>query len=338
MSEILTSRRFFGYLAWLTIATAAVLVICVCLGPAGFFVLSAESLQARLLRVLTAALVGAALSAAGVTFQALLRNPLASPSILGVSSGASAGLIFVLFLQQQPLPRADLADMPPPVMALIFALVTIGLVYWLSVRRGHLDPLSLLLVGVMVSAFNGALVMIMNLMVPHGLRADIVVWMMGKIGDTVRWGQLDDWTVLGSAAAVIGAGILALMSMTRQFNLQALGEQTARSLGVRVEFVRLASFLAASVITAVAVSISGPIAFVGLICPHVCRMIFGSDHRVLMIASIAFGAMFLASADTAVRTLANITAGEIPVGVVTALCGGPFFIYLLRRKFSETPL
>ena len=338
MSEILTSRRFFGYLGWFVLATVSVLVICLCLGPEGMFALSASALKFRLIRVLTAALVGAALSAAGVTFQALLRNPLASPSILGVSSGASAGLIFVLFLQQQPFPRADLADMPPPVMALIFALATIGIVYWLSQRRGHLDPLSLLLVGVMVSAFNGALVMVLNLMVPHGLRADIVVWMMGKIGDSVRWGDLDDWTVLGYAAAVIGAGTLALLSMTRQFNLQALGEQTARSLGVKVEFVRLASFFAASVITAVAVAISGPIAFVGLICPHVCRMIFGSDHRVLMIASVAFGAMFLASADTAVRSLANITAGEIPVGVVTALCGGPFFIFLLRRNLRRKDL
>lgn len=331
MSEILTSRRFLGYFAWSLVAFIAVAAICLCMGPEAMFVLSGAVVKIRLMRVLTAALVGAALAAAGVTFQALLRNPLASPSILGISSGASAGLILSLFLQYHANQSA-LARVPPNVMALIFGLLTIGIVYLLSQRRGHVDPLSLLLVGVMISAFSGALVMVLNLLVPYGVRADIVVWMMGMIGENVR----GEW--LAVAAATILPGILVLMSMTQQFNIQALGEQTARSLGVRLGLLRLVSFSVASVITAMAVAISGPIGFVGLICPHICRTLFGPDHRVLMVTSVAFGAMFLLGADTAVRSLASMTGGEVPVGVLTAMCGGPFFIYLLRRHLRRKDL
>ncbi|MDD4891141.1 MAG: iron ABC transporter permease [Phycisphaerae bacterium] len=325
MNRAFTARRMLAFLGLSLLAYAAIGTICLCLGPGAMF---QWDLTHRLARVVAASLVGGALSMAGVTFQALLRNPLASPSILGISTGASLGVILGDFLRLRA-PDSSLAHVPPEMLALGFAVLTILLVYGLSQRRGHIDPLSLLLVGVMVSAFAGAVIMALNLMVPHGVRGNWVVWMMGMISQTTGW------RTLGLAGGGIGIGFLVLLAMTQQFNLQALGEHTAQTLGVRVQWVRLVSFAAASAVTAVAVSISGPIGFVGLICPHICRRLFGPDHRILLIAATAFGAAFLASADTAVRALANVTGGEIPVGVLTAVCGGPFFIYLLRRHLRR---
>ncbi len=325
MAQAFTARRFFAFAGWSVLAYASIALICLCLGPGGLLVWAPEL---RLGRVLAASLIGAALSAAGVTFQALLRNPLASPSILGISSGATAGVILGEFFRHR-LPLHWVAKAPPHALALLFGLLTILVVYALAQRRGQLEPLSLLLVGVMISAFNGAVVMVLNLLVPHGIRADMLIWMMGMVSQTAGWRELA-W-----AGGGIGVGLVVLLSLTHQFNLGALGEQTAQTLGVRIRLLRLVSFAVASLITAVAVAISGPIGFVGLICPHVCRTLFGPDHRVLMVTATAFGAIFLLSADTAVRTLANVTAGEVPVGVVTAMCGGPFFIFLLRRHLAR---
>lgn len=325
MSGAFTMRRMAAFVVWSALAYAAIAAICLCFGPGAAFVWDPTH---RLARVASASLVGAALSMAGVSFQALLRNPLASPSILGISAGASVGVILGQFLRLRA-PGSFAALLPEQALALAFALLTIALVYALSQRRGHIDPLSLLLVGVMVSAVAGAAVMALNLMVPHGVRGDMVVWMMGMISQTTSV------PTLGWSAGGIGLGFVMLLALTQQFNVQALGEATAQTLGVRVQRLRLLSFTVASLVTAVAVSISGPIGFVGLICPHVCRRLFGPDHRVLMVVATFFGAAFLASADTLVRSLADVTGGEVPVGVVTALCGGPFFIYLLRRHVGR---
>ncbi|MCG3177704.1 MAG: Hemin transport system permease protein HmuU [Phycisphaerae bacterium] len=334
----LTGGRFAAFVAFSLLAWAAAAAICLCFGPGGSLrlelgdrlvtLLSPSLLKLRLGRVLAASLIGAGLAAAGVTFQALLRNPLASPYILGISSGATVGVVVGLYVALA-FPNSILAQAPQHVLALAFGVATIGLVYLLARRRGQLDPLTLLLVGVMVTAFNGAVIMVFNLMVPGGIRGDFVVWMMGMVSENVRW------STLGWVAAGIGAGIAVMLALAQQFNLQSLGEQTARTLGVRLQRLRVVSFFVASGVTALAVSISGPIGFVGLICPHICRRLFGPDHRVLMVTATAFGAIFLLAADTLVRTVAPSTGGEVPVGVVTALFGGPFFIYLLRRHYAR---
>lgn len=337
MRDGLTVRRFVLMIAIAAVCFAAVAAICVCIGPSGEIGLPRLSsggqsglnwsvIELRLLRVLIAAVVGLALATAGVTFQALLRNPLASPYILGISSGASAGVVLGLFLRQYPaLRNSILAHAPPTLLALAGALLTIGVVYSLAQRRGRLDPMSLLLVGVMVGAFNGALIMLLNSLLPGDVRADFVLWMMGMISEDRTWIELA-WIAGGIAVAVV---VQAMLS--HQFNVQSLGEETARSLGIRVASMRLVSFAAASIATALAVSITGPIGFVGLICPHICRRLFGVDHRVLIVTAAALGAIFLLVCDTGVRAAAAASGGEIPLGAITALFGGPFFIYLLRQ-------
>jgi len=328
--EALTGRRFSAYAGFSLLIWLSVAAVCLCVGPGELLRLHGDTIGVRASRVLTASLVGAALAAAGVTFQALLRNPLASPYILGVSSGATVGVMLSAFLLTAPWSKGlAVTRLPQNVYALAFALVTMAAVYLLSRRHGQLEPLTLLLVGVMVTAFNGAIVMVLNLLVPYGVRADFVVWIMGLVSEDVSGWELG-WTAAG-----VAVGWAVMLAMSHQFNVQMLGEQTATTLGVRMDRLRLLGFLAASIVTALAVSVSGPIGFVGLICPHICRRLFGPDHRVLMLTATTMGAAFLVSADTLVRALANWTHGEMPVGVVTALCGGPFFIYLLRRQLAR---
>lgn len=324
MTNRFTPLRMASLVGLSLLAWSAVAAVCLCFGTDRMMDWPIAEMNTRLGRVVSASLIGAALAAAGVTLQALLRNPLASPSILGISSGAATGVAFGWFVAQGPWFDLPIAAIPDAGWALLFGLLTIAVVYALAQRRGHLDPLTLLLVGVMVAAFCGAIVMVINLLVPHGLRADMAVWMMGMVAERVSWASR------GWSAVVIGGGVLLLLAMSHQFNLESMGDATARTLGVRVQAVRVLGFFTASVITAVAVSLSGPIGFVGLICPHVCRRLFGPDHRVLLITATAFGAAFLCGADTLVRAGAGITHGEFPVGVVTALCGGPYFLYLLR--------
>lgn len=284
---------------------------------------------ARLSRLSAAGLVGAALAAAGLALQGLLRNPLADPYVLGISSGAGVGVLLGEFL-------APLLFLPAwlgrPIAALIGALVTSAVVYAIAQRRGRLDPFVLLLSGVIVNVFNGALILAILQFVAREKMIEYIGWGMGSIPE-------DLWFKPGMLAVCLFAVALAwivLLLRSASLNALGLGDEVAASSGVPVHWLRVETFIVVSLITAVAVALAGPIGFVGLIIPHVFRLILGPDHRRLIIASAFGGAFFLMGADTLCRVAGEaFRVGELPVGAVTAVIGGPFFIILLRRRLSE---
>jgi len=276
--------------------------------------------ETRLPRVLLAAIVGAALAAAGVALQGLLRNPLAEPHLIGVSGGAALGaVIAVIAGGRSVLTETSLL----PLAAAAGALVSMGVVYRLALVHGRLQPYVLLLAGVVYNAFAGALIMCVNAIADFYQAQGILFWLMGSLAT-------HSYRLVATIGlyTVIGAGWLLLH--TRQLNVLSLGEEGAWQLGVDVDRTRRATFLCASFLVGAVVSVSGMIGFVGLIVPHVMRLVVGADHRLLLPASLLAGATFLVWADTVARTALGVV--EIPVGVVTALCGGPFFVYLLKRE------
>lgn len=276
----------------------------------------------RLEWVATASVVGAALALAGLAFQALLRNPLAEPYILGVSGGAALAFI---------LSSLFLSAMLAPVFGFAGALVTVAIVYAIAQRRGRLEPYTLLLTGVIINAFYAAAIMLVTALVRPEQRGDIAVWMMGNIGAFgPQWGLVK---VVGGLAA--GAAILFAL-LAKGFNLVAVGEDTAGALGVPVERLRIVTFVVASLVTGASVALVGPIGFVGLICPHLLRMILGPDHRRLVPAAFFFGATFLVLADLLACLWEGASDRALPVGVLTAMCGVPFFIYLLRMRWRRS--
>lgn len=275
----------------------------------------------RLPRIAFACVIGASLSMAGVVFQALLRNPLAEPYILGISGGAAVGAILGILI------GASLVPMGVPGLAFLGALLSVAVVFGIARTGRTLASNTLLLAGVILNAFFSSVIML--ILSSATLSSDIfsthriLFWLMGDLG--VAEGR----DILFSAILFLG-GFGVIYASARALNLMVLGEETAMQLGVNVERTKKILFLAASLATAGAVAASGTIGFVGLIIPHLMRMLLGSDHRLLIPASVLFGAAFMVSADTIART---VTApAELPVGVITALCGAPYFIYLLRRK------
>ena len=282
---------------------------------------------ARLLRLLAAAVVGAALAAAGMALQGLLRNPLAEPFVLGISSGAGVGVLF-------GLAAAEVWTLAvwttTPVLAFTGAIVTCGVVYAVAQRRGRLDPYSLILSGVIVNSFNAAIMLAIYLYVdPHRI-ADFAHWAMGRLPDSV------DVTLLSVCGGCVLAGWVVLLANGAAFNVLALGDEVASSSGVRVHRLQITTFASVGLMTAAAVALAGPIAFLGLIVPHICRMIIGPDHRRLVVVSGLAGAGFLVGAEWLCRAAGPlINVSLIPVGIITALGGGPFFIFLLRRRFRE---
>lgn len=275
--------------------------------------------QLRLPRALSAALVGAALAASGATFQALLRNPLAEPYILGVSGGAAVGAVGVIVLGW-----AARASWVLPLAAFGGALLAIFLVARIAATVGRsLDTAVLLLAGVVVgSFFNACILLALTLTDAESFRSAIF-WMMGSFAGT-------SWSSVLVFTLYFFPGLLLLTALGRALNLMALGEETATHLGVSVEMIKVVAFGTASLLTAAAVAIAGVIGFVGLVVPHVIRLLWGSDYRFLIPAAAALGAAFLASADAIARVAA--APAELPVGVVTAFIGVPFFIWLLRRR------
>ncbi len=268
----------------------------------------------RLPRVLLAVIVGAGLSVAGVVFQALLRNPLAEPYILGVSSGGTVGAILAISLSAGMLltPLASLAG----------SILVMMLVYSLGHRRGQLDTNALLLAGIMVGAFFNAAVLLIVGIFNQEMRTSIL-WLMGNLG-----GATMNSLLIVSPPLILF--IIILMVQARRYNLIAVGDESAMHLGVDVKVVKRVSYLLASLMTGLVVSVSGVIGFVGLIIPHICRMMFGPDHRLLLPASMLTGGSFMILADILSRTL--IAPTEIPVGAVTAAIGAPLFVYLLKRN------
>ncbi|MFM7142444.1 MAG: FecCD family ABC transporter permease, partial [Alphaproteobacteria bacterium] len=280
---------------------------------------------ARAPRIVLAALVGASLGLAGAALQALLRNPLACPHVLGISGGAS--LFAILATLALPLGVAGGASAAGalaavPAAAFAGALATAALVQGVAAGSGAPTPTTLLLTGVVFNALAAAIITFVDALVDPQRARGILAWVIGAI--TVRGLP---WAVL--AAVTLAAGTLLLLASARDLNALALGEEGAATLGVGVERARRRVYLAVALLVAGAVPVSGMIGFVGLIVPHLVRSFAGGDQRRVVPGALWGGAAFLVAADTIARSLLST---ELPVGVVTALCGGPFFLHLLRRE------
>lgn len=272
-------------------------------------------LDLRLPRVLLAASVGASLAAAGAGYQALLRNPLAEPYLLGISNGAAVGtMVALVFLGTQTWMRS--------LMAFAGALAATFVVYRLARGRTGTSPEKLILAGVIVTTFlSSAIVFITTMMDATRIRS-FNFWLLGDLS-----GSTSSLLTIGIVAALFGTVLLAAHG--RALNLMMLGERDAFDLGVEVERVRLIVFLAASLLVGASVASSGSVGYVGLVVPHLVRLSVGSDNRTTIPAAALAGALFVIVADTAARTI--IAPRELPVGAITALIGAPLFVYLLRR-------
>ncbi|HWE04864.1 MAG TPA: iron ABC transporter permease [Tepidisphaeraceae bacterium] len=311
---------------------------CVCVGSTGQIGWPASSAirDIRVEIVLLSSLIGAALGAAGVVYQAILRNPLADPYLLGVSSGASLCAYAWRFpLVWWSLGESFFAAISQQAFAFGGALTVVAIVLVLATRRGRLQPVTLLLVGVIVNSINGALFLLLDALKPQitqGIGGPMS-FLIGGIQTNLTRGQ-----EYAAAIVIMAAGIVPFY-LAGQLNVATLNEAEAEALGVRIQRLRWTALIAASVITAAAVSISGPIGFVGLICPHMARKIVGADHRRLLPWATAFGAALLCVADAVSRLLVaqKLAGTRLPVGVLTALLGGPFFLLLLRENKSMRP-
>lgn len=278
--------------------------------------------QLRLPRVFGAAAVGAALAAAGVLFQGLLRNPMADPYLLGTSGGAALAATIALFF---PVSVGILGFTLVPVAAFAGALVAVLLVYQIA-RIGARTPITtLLLAGFAASSMMASVMSFLMLMNQNALQR-VVLWTMGGI-------SASGWDALRVIAPLIGIGLVAAFAMTTDLNAFLLGEEQAAALGIAVERRKFAVLVVGALLTGSAVAISGLVGFVGLIVPHIVRLIVGPDHRLLLPASVISGAIFLVLADLVARLV--LAPSEVPLGVVTALIGAPFFIYLLRQSKRE---
>ena len=268
--------------------------------------------EIRLPRALSAFATGGLLALGGALMQVLLRNPLADPYILGVSGGASAAALVVLML--------GLAGFWLPIAAFVGALFSLLLVFGLAHGRGGWTPTRLLLTGVVVAAGWGALISLLLAISPQGPLRGMLFWLMGDLG----YAQ-SPWLGLG----VLVLGLAASLPLARDLNVLARGEMLAGSLGIAVDQLRYQIFFLASLLTAAAVTLAGSIGFVGLVVPHMLRLVGAHDHRVLLPASALLGGTLLIIADTGARTI--IAPAQLPVGVITALVGVPLFLFLLNR-------
>lgn len=275
---------------------------------------------ARLPRALAGALVGSALAASGVIFQALLRNPLATPFTLGVSAGAALGAILAITF---PLAFAVLPLPAVPVASFLGSIFAVGVVYALATaRRLGLSTHVLLLAGVTLNAFFSALILFVQYIADQSETVRTVRWLMGDL-DVATYGP-----ILGAVPFTLAA-FVAFAWLPRSLNLLAVGTDAAAARGVNVLGAQRLAFFSASLATGAAVSLGGPIGFIGIVVPHLVRLLVGSDHRVVLPASALFGAAFLVACDVISRTL--LAPVELPVGIVTAMIGGPFFLWLLVR-------
>lgn len=306
--------------AWLLVLAAGVgAALFYAVGPAGWGWPEWNSAigVARRERVVAGFVVGAGLSVAGALMQALLRNPLADPYVLGVSGGAALGAAVAIVLGLSgaaALPAAAFAG----------GLLSLALAYGAAARRRQAPSIyAVLLSGVIVSSICGALLMALISLAPTiGLRG-ITWWMLGSL-------QAPSSPLLRTATAVTGAALVAAWALAKEWNALTFGAQTAHTVGVRAQAAVLAGLALATLMAASAVALAGLIGFVGLIVPHAARAIVGADHRRLLPTAALAGGLLLAACDTLARTAHP--AAEIPVGIITALFGGPFFLYLLRRR------
>jgi iron complex transport system permease protein len=330
----LTPARLAAVLAGLAALLALALAVGLAVGPSA--VGPGEALRAlfdpegggaagdivrriRLPRVGAAALVGASLALAGVCFQALLRNPLADPYVLGISGGAALGGVAVLSLGA----ALGLGAGAVPVAAFAGALGATALLFGVAGWRGRLSATTLLLTGVVFNAFASAAIVFLASLGGMSEGAGIFLWLIGTLASA-------GGPLLGALAGLLAAGLACAWPLARALDLLAMGDDTAEQLGVAVERTKRLLLLATALVVGGAVSVSGLIGFVGLIVPHALRLVFGPDHRLLVPASALAGGAFLVACDTLARTI--LPGRELPVGAITALVGGPLFLVLLRRQ------
>jgi len=329
----LTGSRLAGRLAGL----AALLVACMALGvsfgsvdvsplawidPTGDPAARTILQEVRVPHVVLAALLGGLLSVSGVAFQALLRNPLADPYVLGVSGGASIGGVLALVLGLGGTGVAALVGVRG--FAFLGALAALVIIERLATIDGRLTVYTVLLTGAIFNAFAAALIYFLQSIATLEQLRDVVFYLMGEVPEAT------DRATLALLAALGAAGTVLLTARARDFNALSLGEDGAAQLGVDVEGLKRFTFVVGSLLTALAVSVAGMIGFVGLVVPHALRTLLGPDHRLLIPAGFLGGASFLVLADLAARVLVPPT--PLPVGVVTALLGGPLFLAVLRRR------
>jgi iron complex transport system permease protein len=280
-------------------------------------------LDVRLPRLLLSFLVGASLATVGVALQALLRNPLADPYVLGISSGAAVGAALAV---QLGVSWALWGFSAIHVFAFLAAGLTIAAIYRIASADGRIPVQTLLLAGVIINAILSALILFITSLSDSTSAFRLFFWLMGSLATLGYAG-------LGALAVYVVVGLTLLFAQARYLNLLSLGEEPAHGLGLQVERVKRVIFFTSALLTGAVVAVSGLIGFVGMIVPHAVRMVIGPDHRLLLPASALVGGLFLAVADTIARSL--LAPSELPVGVITALCGGPFFIYLLVNRRSH---
>ncbi|UCF36372.1 MAG: iron ABC transporter permease [Acidobacteriota bacterium] len=329
----LTRRRFATILGGAFLLSISVLLLAPLVGPIELSLPTALSdgssldaeilLRARLPRVLFAALVGGALAVSGVVFQAILRNPLASPFTLGVSGGGSLGAVLAILLGWEVsfhgisfLPLASLAG----------ATTVVLIVYSLSKTQRHFSPLTLLLSGVVLNYICAALILLVHYFSNFTKSFMMMRWMMGAL-------DVYDFGVVMTLLPFILIGLALLLRYSRYLNVLSAGEDWAASRGVQVERLVTLQYFGASLLTGSVVAYCGPIGFVGLIVPHILRLLLGADHRILLPTAFLMGGTFLVICDTIARTVLAPT--EIPVGIFTSILGGPFFLWLLLHRRKE---
>jgi iron complex transport system permease protein len=274
-------------------------------------------LDIRLPRVILAGLVGMALSGSGVVLQGIFRNPLVDPFILGISAGASLGCALAV---------GFLPAWPVQTLAFLFGMAAVALTYSMAKTQGEVSRLPLILSGVIISAFFTAMVSIVKFLVDPNKLQSIVFWLMGSF-------SLADWRQVRIAGTGVLLGLLPVVLMRWRLNVMSMGEEEARAMGVHVKRDRAVFIICSSLAVSLAVSVSGIIGWVGLMVPHLVRMLLGPDHRQLVPLSIAGGAAFMILADTIAR---NLTSFDVPVGIITAILGAPFFVFLMKRGGKES--
>lgn len=275
----------------------------------------------RLPRVLLALCVGASLSLAGAAFQGLLRNPLADPYTIGVSSGAALGAVLVIFFQFMII---GLGSFTLPVVAIVSGFITLGIVFGLvrlSSRSMAIE--TIILAGIIIGAFIGAITSLLISLGDRDAMTQIMYWLYGSVG-------MRGWSHVQLIIPFMIVGSIILLMHYRELNALALGEEAADHIGVNVKRGKIMVLIGASLLTGAAVAVSGTIGFVGLVIPHLVRLLTGPNHRHLLPLSMLFGGSFLILADLLARTL--IAPSELPIGVITALVGAPVFAFLLIRE------
>lgn len=279
----------------------------------------------RLPRVVLGALIGAALAVSGAVMQGLFRNPLADPGIVGVSAGAGLGAVSVIVLGGTALAPFTtlLGPMALPLAAFMGGLVTTLILYQVATRQGRTSVATMLLAGIALSALAMALTGVLIYMADDRQLRDLTFWQLGSLAGAT-------WTKIGTAGPVMLIALVAMPFFARGLNALALGEATANHLGIQVQKLKYIAIAGVSAAVGASVAVSGGIGFVGIVVPHLLRLTIGPDNRYLLPASALLGATLLILADTVSRTI--VAPAELPIGIITATVGGPFFLWILLRK------